>query len=122
MSTPRQVLRNPDFEQRNEPRIHVLELVRNVEADYLFPSEMTLELRPKLVSMGFLHHEDDVGPLDKLRGCRNVGIVIEPAGRDFYVAPFCEDGLSGRTSQLVLAAHKEEALQMTSNDIYAVYE
>ena len=69
----------PDLvlQQADELRLHVLVLIRYVQADNACVCEMRLESLLKLASVSLLHHEDDLGPLDELRRDRILSVVVE---------------------------------------------
>lgn len=57
---------NLGFKESNQHWVHVLELVRDIQANYALVLELGAEVLSKSVPMGALHDKDDVGPLNQL--------------------------------------------------------
>ncbi len=70
--------------------------------------------------MGFLHHEDDIGPFDQFGGAGHFRVGVQAGGGDFEVRARGEDVLGGRAAEFVAAAEEEDAFHEQLLEIRAL--
>jgi len=97
------------LEKGHQYRIHEVVLIGDVETHDALPIQMRSELLAKPVPMGLLHHEDQLRPVQQLRGKHILCIMVQPYRRDLDPLPQCNDLLRCRATQPILAVHKKTA-------------
>jgi hypothetical protein len=95
-------------EQGNEVRRHVLEVVRDIEANDLGTVQGGLEPARELGAMRSLHAKDGVSPLEQLGCHRVIRVGVDSGGRGLDARPVSEDVFRRRTAKPVLAADEED--------------
>jgi hypothetical protein len=97
------------FEQLDETRLHVRELVWNAETDDPLTGDLRLEPCLKLGLVVSLHDKDEICPVQQF-GCDWVFCVMSEAGRRaLYAWPGGEDLLCRGTAPTIATANEEDA-------------
>ena len=92
------------MKQADEPRIHVAEVIGDVEHGDPFASEQVTEFSIQAGAVGFFHDQNDIGPLDLLVAERHLCVVVEPSGIHLDARVIRKHGFGRGTSQPVLRA------------------
>jgi hypothetical protein len=122
----REVLRDPGLKSVDELLIHVLVIVRDVEADDALPSDFLAELLLQPIQMPLLHHEDQVGPTEVPGRDPDSGALLCADRADVVTTDPVEDRLGGEASKAILAADKKNfhitsARSVLSDSYYAAF-
>ncbi len=99
------------FQQRHQLALHVIKLIRNIEAHDTLAVEVFAELLRKFTTVHFLHHKNAVGPRNLLRGELHVRIIIEPRRIRFHTRPLRKHHFRRGAAALVLAADEKRVGQ-----------
>ena len=65
------------FKQSNQLRLHIVKLVRNIEAHDPLRGDMPSEFGAQAIEMRLFHNKNDVGPLDLFGRNRRLRIVVK---------------------------------------------
>ena len=92
------------LEQSNQFIVHVLVIVRDIQADDSLLVQVLFEPFLQSVAMGFFHHKDVLRPFDQFRCCWDRGIFVEPGRSNVKTLHTGEDDFCRGASEFILAA------------------
>lgn len=111
MARLRQVARHSRLEERDQLRLHIVVIVRNIEADDP-PVAQCAAIAPLYFgAMRFFHHDNHVRPVDQFRSQRIFSSDVGSGGIRFNIIAQGKDLLGSRAAQAVLAANEQDMFQ-----------
>ena len=87
--------------------VHVLEVIRDMEAHHALPSELLSKLLLKPVEVPLLHHEDQVRPAEVPSRDADPRSLFRAGGTYLVAARAVEDRLGSQAAQAILTADEE---------------
>ena len=111
MACHRKVARHSRLEERDQFRLHVSVIIRDIEA-YDPPVAQYAAIAPLYFgAMHFFHHDNHIRPGDQFGSQWIFSCYVGSGGIHFNVIPQGEDLLGSRAAQAVLAANEQDMFQ-----------